>query len=232
MKILLHMGQGKTGTTALQKSLNAAAGMLRARNVLYPQFGQGFDNHQLLVALIGNPDRIFPATLEKLGGAQGAIEAARVAWEMTCDDIRRSRPELLVLSSEYLAGADSMAKARLGDLLSRLSDDITPVIYIRHPVDHYRARLQQTLKARDRCYPPRIPDLKAAILESEAAFSRRPELVVFDRKKLHGGDVVEDFATRFLAPCVTAAELPRIQANVGLSAEALVLMVRLRAESG
>jgi hypothetical protein len=116
--------------------------------------------------------------------------------------------------------------------LSALSADITPIIYIRHPVDFYRACLQQQLKSNNRCYPPKSPNLQRSIVESEAAFSRRPQLVAFDRQKLLGGDIIEDFTTRFLAPWVKPADMPRFQSNVGLSAEALVLMARLRAEAG
>jgi len=81
---------------------------------------------------------------------------------------------------------------------------------------------------------PCLPVSRVAeiILSTEAAFSRPAKLVTFDRSRLHGGDVVEDFATRFLAPWVQPADLPRFKSNVGLSAEALVLMVQLRAEGG
>lgn len=233
MKIIVHMGQGKTGTSALQKSLNASVEMLRARKVLYPQFGRGFDAHHLLVALIGKPNLLPSWTREKLGGAESAVEAAKVAWATTCVELRRSRPELLVLSSEYLIhDADGKAKASINAVLTKLSDDITPVVYVRNPVDHYRARLQQRLKTNSQILPPLNRDVKEAILDTEAAFGRGPELVAFDRKVLHGGDIIEDFATRFLAPWVTAADLPRFKTNVGLSAEALMLMIRLRAEGG
>jgi len=233
MKIIVHMGQHKTGTSALQKSLNASFEMLRARKVLYPQFGRGFDAHHLLVALIGKPNLLPSWTRDKLGGAESAIEAAKVAWATACVELRRSRPELMVLSSEYLIHeTDGMAKASLSAVLAKLSDDVTPVVYVRHPVDHYRARLQQRLKTNSQILPPLNRDVKGSLLDTEAAFGRAPELVAFDRKGLHGGDIVEDFATRFLDPWVKADDLPRFKTNVGLSAEALVLMIRLRAEGG
>ena len=53
MKILLHMGQGKTGTTALQQSLHTAADTLRERGVCYPRFGAGAIAHHLLMPLCG-----------------------------------------------------------------------------------------------------------------------------------------------------------------------------------
>lgn len=233
MKIILHMGQSKTGTTALQETLNASAARLRERKILYPSFDRRFANHQLLLGLCDCANRLAPWRLEDLGGPEGAVEVATRGWKRICEDIRRTPPELLVLSSEYLVhNPDSAQKAKLAALLSELSQDITPVVYVRHPVDHYRSRLQQSLKFRDRPAAPYAMKIKESLLEIEAAFGRFPELVAFDRKLLHGGDIVCDFATRFLSPWLTPADLPGQQSNPGLSAEALVLLARLRAEAG
>ena len=233
MKILLHMGQGKTGTTALQQSLHTAADLLRARKVLYPRFGGNAIAHHLLVPLCGDPTNLPAWSLENIGGPEAAIRNAQAAWSSIGVDVRRLNPDLLVLSSEFLwRQTDGAEKARLAVYLSELSCDITPILYIRHPVDHYRSRLQEWLKAECRPLPPTRLALRESILETEAAFLRPPALVAFDRSTLHGGDIIQDFATRFLTPWVDAADLPPRQANAGLSAEALVLMVRLRAEGG
>lgn len=233
MKIILHMGQSKTGSSSLQESLHASAATLRSRGVLYPSIGRKYVSHQLLMALCGAENRLPRWQLESLGGSEGAVVAARRAWAATCEDIQRNRPELLILSCEhFFLQTDGIQKARLAELLSPLSSDITPVIYIRHPVDHYRSRLQQSIKHHDRHFPPVGLKLPVAILDTEAAFGRSPELVAFDRKVLHGGDVVVDFSTRFLSPWVKPTDLPSLNTNVGLSAEALVLMIQLRAEAG
>ncbi len=232
MKIIVHLGQGKTGTTALQESLHAAATELRANKVLYPQFGHGFVAHHLLLPLCGDPNRLPPWNLETLGGPEAAAEAAQVAWHKTREDIRRNPPELLVLSSEYLFRTAETVKARLFSHLSELSSDITPVIYVRHPVDHCRARLQQLLKHSNRHFRPVHEDLRQLIHGTDAVFGRSTELVAFARNELYGNDIVFDFATRFLAPWVQAANLKSLNANVGLSAEALVLLAHLRAEAG
>ena len=233
MKIILHMGQSKTGTTSLQASLHAATTELSARKVLYPRFGSGFSTHHLLVALCGDPTRLPQWDLDRVGGPENAAQAAQDAWNQTCEEINSTRPEVLVLSSEYLLHyLDGAGKARLATLLAELSSDITPVIYVRHPVDHYRASLQQWIKLRDLPFPPVDTELREAILDTAAAFGRQPDLVAFDRQTLHGGDIVCDFASRFLAPWVKTSDLQGRTANVGLSAEALVLLVRLRAEAG
>lgn len=233
MKIIVHMGQGKTGTSALQESLHAAAPKLRKRRVLYPDFGRGQVTHQFLVALCGDPKRLPKWVVDNLGGPERAVEVARHTWNRTCEEIRRMQPELLVISSEHLIHhLDGAGKAAVAKLLKAHSSDVTPVVYVRHPVDHYRSRLQQFLKHKDGPFPPNGISLRERFVETEAAFGRAPELVVFDRETLHGGDVVCDFATRFLSPWVAPADLPRVTTNVGLSAEALVLMARLRAEAG
>ena len=233
MKILLHMGQGKTGTTALQRSLHIASTKLRHQGVFYPRFGHKSSAHHLLLPLCGNPMRLPAWSLEDLGGPDGARQCAQAAWDETCLSVRQNRPDLLVLSSEFMTyRTDEHEKTFLFNLLSELSDDITPVLYIRNPVDHYRSRLQQWLKQLNRPLPPTRLPLREAIVDDEAVFSNPLQLIAFDRTTLHGGDIVQDFSTRFLAPWVGATDLPSIQVNVGLSAEALMLMVRLRAEGG
>lgn len=233
MKILLHMGQGKTGTTALQQSLHAASSRLRGKGVLYPAFGHRSIAHHLLLPLCENPDRLTRWSLECLSGPEAAVEAAWQAWNHTCDQVREDPPGIMVLSSELLIfGTGERAKARLAETLSELSADIIPVLYIRHPVDDFRARLQEALKFDDGPFPPVGLNLRKAISDTEAAFSARPQLVAFDRATLHGGDIASDFATRFLGGWLSSTDLPRRVANVGLSAEALVLLCRLRTGSG
>ncbi len=233
MKIVLHLGQAKTGTTALQESLSAAAGHLRARKVLYPDFGHRYVAHHLLVALCGDPSSMPRWEVDKLGGPEGTRAAARSAWKTMLEDIRRDPPELLVLSSEYLLPRlDTDAIRHLARLLSDLSSDITPVMYVRHPVDHFRSNTQQSLKNSDCRRLPGNSFLIQAANDMEAAFGRKLEYLAFDRTLLHGGDIIHDFAVRFLAPRVTPDELPPQVSNESLSAEALMLMVELRAQAG
>jgi hypothetical protein len=229
VKIILHMGQSKTGTTSLQKSLRAVDAMLRERKVLYPPFAPPSEAQHLLMALCGLPNKVPPWQLDKVGGVEDAVTIAQQHWNRTVQAVQHLRPELLVLSSELIAHQSARAhKLVLGEYLARLSRDITPVLYVRHPVERYRSRLQQWLKSRDRPLPPNGDRLRQAIADSEAAFGRSPELVTFDRKLMHGGDVVVDFATRFLSSHVSPSELPSLTTNVGLSAEATFLLARLR----
>lgn len=233
MKILLHMGQGKTGTSALQRSLHTASDRLRSKGVFYPRFNQKDVAHHMLLPLCGNALGLPSWSLEDMGGPEVSRQNAQAAWNDICNYVRQNRPDVLVLSSEFLNyRTERNLKPILAGLLSELSGDITPILYVRNPVDHYRARLQQWLKQKNSPLPPIRLQLREAIAIDEAVFPNPVRLIAFDRAMLHGGDVIQDFSTRFLAPWVGATDLPAIQANVGLSAEALVLMARLRAEGG
>jgi len=233
VKILLHMGQGKTGTTSLQQALHRAANRLRARGILYPDFGRKSVAHHLLLPLCERPDRLPPRSLVDLGCPEAAVEKAWQAWNATCDAALTRPPDVLLLSSELLIHQTSAkAKVRLARSLAELSTVVTPILYVRDPVAHYRARLQEWLKSESAPLPPTRLHLREAITDTEAAFAAAVQLVAFDRATLHGGDITADFATRFLAPWITPADLPAPVANVGLSAEALVLIARLRARGG
>lgn len=227
------MGQGKTGTTALQQSLHATADTLRARGVLYPRFGGSAIAHHLLLPLCGDPMSLPAWSLNDLDGPEAAVRTAKAAWAATCDDIRSNPPDLLILSSELLLDrTDRQAKARLAQILSQLANDIQPVIYVRHPVEHYRSALQELLKAESRPKPPVSQDLRREIEDTEAVFPLPPVFVAYDRSTLFQGDIVPDFASRFLAPLIGVVDLPDRQANLGLSAEVLVLMAQMRAKAG
>ncbi|MCX7286554.1 MAG: hypothetical protein NTW20_03065 [Rhodobacterales bacterium] len=233
MKILLHMGMPKTGSTSLQHSLHASSDRLRESGVFYPQFGNKTIAHHLLLLLHQSPSQMSPFFLQRNGGPKEAVDRANAAWEMVRREVQRRRPEVLVLSSELLIlPEDPSIKARIADQLSELSGDIVPILYVRHPVQHFRSNLQQLLKVSNQPVHPHKAQIKDAILETEAIFSNPLQLVAFDRSVLHGGDVVADFATRFLSPWIKPSDLPEFQSNVSLSAEALVFMAQRRREGG
>ena len=123
-------------------------------------------------------------------------------------------------------------KARLTALLADLSNHITPVSCVRHPVDQFRSHVQRFLKHRNGPFPPNDIRLRETIIATDAAFGGTQKLIASDHKPPHSGDIVCDFATRFLSPWVSPTEPPSPDTNVGLSTEALVLMARPHAEAG
>ncbi|WP_103257284.1 hypothetical protein [Tabrizicola aquatica] len=233
MRLLLHLGQVKTGSTALQQGLHGASRDLRARGVLYPRFGGRAIAHHALLPLCEDPNRLPAWSLQDQGGAETAALHAWEVWNRTCEAVLADPPKVMVLSSELLIQhTRPRAKQRLADILAELTPDLMPVIYVRHPVAHFRARLQEWLKVESAPLPVVEPTLRAAILDCESSFGTPPHLVAYDRAGLLGGGIVRDFATRFLADHLCPDDLPQAEVNAGLSAEALVLLARLRAEAG
>jgi hypothetical protein len=233
VKILLHMGQGKTGTTALQHALHGARARLARAGVLYPDFGGTEVAHHLLLPLVEDPQRLPLSYLLARGGVDATVEQAWQAWNRTCAALADDPPAVLVLSSEFLGQhTDGRAKARLAALLSELSGDVVPILYVRDPVAHFRSRLQEWLKVENRPLRPLQTPLRQAITDTEAAFGRPVMLCAFDPATLAQGDITADFASRFLAGSVPPGFLPGQVANPGLSAEALVLMCRQRDAAG
>lgn len=231
MRLLLHLGQVKTGSTALQQALHGASRDLRGRGVLYPRFGGRAIAHHALLPLCEDPNRLPTWSLQDQGGAEAAALHAWEVWNRTCETVLSDPPKVMVLSSELLIQhTRHRAKQRLADILTELTPQLMPVLYVRHPVAHFRARLQEWLKVESAPLPVVEPTLRAAILDCEASFGAPPHLVAYDRAGLLGGDIVQDFATRFLADHVRPGDLPKVVVNVGLSAEALVLLARLRSE--
>lgn len=226
------MGQVKTGTTALQRALHSAAEGLDRQGILYPAFGGAEFAHHLLLPLVEGPTRLPAAQLLDYGGAEAAVDRAWTVWNATCDAVAARQPGTLILSSEFLLQhTGAAAKAGLASLLSEVATDILPILYIRHPVDHFRARLQEWLKVESGPLPAPRQTLRAAIEDIEAAFPAAPALVAFDRSSLAGGDIAADFARRFLSPLVPPDALAGRDDNPGLSAEALMLLLRLRARA-
>jgi len=230
MRIILHMGQGKTGTTALQHMLAAARGALAERGVLYPEMAPGAVAHHLLIALCEGPDRLPPHVALPFGGAEATRRAALEGLARIGAEAARTKPDLIVLSSETLVfGTTAEGKVRLARLLASLTGDIRPVLYLREPAGLYLARLQERAKVAATPLPPGPQPIRAALEDTEAAFGRPPELGAYDPAALAGGDIVTDFAARFLPGRIDPALLPPRRLNQGLSAEATLLMARFRA---
>lgn len=93
MRVYLHIGMQKTGTTALQKFLSSRREeLLQKYSVLYPQSGMALDCHVLIPhCILPMPER-----LKKLG-VETNIEKIK---EDLFDEVDIHNPEVVVISSE------------------------------------------------------------------------------------------------------------------------------------
>lgn len=194
MKLILHIGRPKTGTSTLQATLSGRARLLREAGYLYPRIGH-VTHHKhitfLLPCLAPSPkhEGMPPEDLRSRGEA-GLGDVKR--------QIDRHRPHTVILSSEYLfrpmTGADVDI---LTDYLRQICDDIAVVAYLRDPVSAFASGLAQRLKTNHL-----LPDgiRPADYVAPIAAFRRRHKVYAhrFDRASLIGGDIVTDFMTRYV----------------------------------
>jgi hypothetical protein len=224
MRVLLHIGMPKTGSTALQDCLLGSHDQLLSRGVLYPKNAGDveFNNHKLLVhpllpferhqrhlRLDWTPDEL---------AARHASFLATVAAQVAA-----ARPDCLVLSSEtlfrkYPPGAEGLLKAELAVIGAE--GPVTVAAYLRRPSERYLSGLQQRLKASWQVNQPLPPTYRRTLEQYGGFFGAdaiRPR--VFAPGLLAGADIVTDFC---------AAYLPEF----GLVREALADVGRVNEASG
>jgi hypothetical protein len=123
VKIILHIGSDKTGTTALQAAFDQQRSELANQGIIYPKFNR-IQNHA-------------PLALELKSGVQGS------AWE-ELNQIIQQAPETILLSSEMFC---SLKKSHILKLKTWLEPhSITIICYIRSADEYLESGLMQRLK--------------------------------------------------------------------------------------
>lgn len=130
--LYLHVGMGKTGTTALQNFFHENSGALKSSNISYPSFGQKSNAHHLL-----SPHQ--PPFL-KLNG-----------WtflepELWKEKAKRINTDNILISSELMAWAERDAVL---EYCRQLSTDfnLKPIFYLRRQDNIIMASYNQQVKA-------------------------------------------------------------------------------------
>lgn len=125
MKIHLHVGPHKTGTTAIQSAAWAARDrLLQDHGLLYPKACRyHYAQHRLAFAMKGMAD---PDVGDR---PDFDVEIAALA-----EELRQVAPERVLLSSEEFFIAAPTRMARLAEGLADLGD-LEMIVTIRHPLD-------------------------------------------------------------------------------------------------
>lgn len=167
MKLYLHVGSHKTGTTAIQHFAAAHRGELAARGLLYP----GFD-------LVGNRPQRSHLPLVRALHAPGSAENVRAEQVPEfLDQVRRRSEDLgldVLLSAESLYRVNRSTRERLiGLLRSRLPEhEVVPVAVLRRQDDLADSLYRNYVRAETTPYrvPPAWEDYLA----------ERPKLFRYD----------------------------------------------------
>lgn len=223
MKLILHIGSGKTGTTTLQQTLAASREVLLQHGVLYPSFDGRAEHHSACVFM--RPDDL-PRELRQ-PGAPAADELRRrteIQLEAAFAEATRRGAHSVLLSSEYLFyRASHEVMGAFAKRLKSTSREVVVACYLRDPVSWYLASVAQVIRASHRIKRLQEPNY-ANILDSYAAHFN-VSARTYRRDALSNGDVVADFLDNFL-PTVPAAPVlaRRKNTNSSLSAEGVDIL--------
>ncbi|MCB1501612.1 MAG: hypothetical protein KDK07_17800 [Bauldia sp.] len=232
MKLVLHIGTEKTGTTTLQSSLRRSVGELEKQGVYFPLRTLGNQNHSNLVVIAGGVDddgyfrRKAEASLQVPPARFADTVLTRLKSEMSIRNCRSA-----IFTSELLHSrlVDIQSKQKLFNFLSEIFDDITVVIYIRSQASLAISRLTTLIVNGSTSIPrgilPEVSysyyfDYKTIIAEYESVFGGSNILVgLYDRCLLKDGDIRSDFEQRARIEPGTLGRAA--DSNTGLSLEAL-----------
>jgi hypothetical protein len=219
-KFVVHIGDGKCGSSAIQAALFDAREDLAKIGIAYDAHHRTSGNYNF-------------GTL--LGKATRGNDEHQRRWAGQVVKRLRSSAEhadYVFISSEAFL---TMEPAEIVQILEMISDDIESIdtiAYVRHPLSMYLSLAQQSVKASFRF---RRPDTYRRPLHEFVGKWRESPLIdsvtvrLFDRTALVGNNVVADFEAIVKQLTGNAAiKLDHIDENTSLSAEQMVVMQDFR----
>jgi hypothetical protein len=134
MRVLLHIGAHKTGTTSIQSTMMHSSGALAERGLLYPRCCWAFSgHHRLAYAMKGKAD---PTTKDAPDLDQELNDLSRV--------LNSSNARTCLISSEEFFTAPRLAISKVAEGLGR--HDVEIVAYVRRPDELVQSAFNQKLK--------------------------------------------------------------------------------------
>lgn len=228
MKLIVHIGTEKTGTTAIQAALRRDQDRLKAQGVLFPLL---FDtpNHMEIAVAAMNAQAQNELILIELARLQcGHDEYRAHVAQMLRDEIQAARPHTLILSNEHIHSRLRTPEelARILALLPEQPTEVQLVCYLRRQ-DRMAVSLYSTVLkggGEGDVFPQALPTELPYYFDYGNMLSNQAEvfgedaitLRLYERDRLLNGDVVEDFFN------LIGAEPPTghpIRANLSLSAQ-------------
>jgi hypothetical protein len=233
MKVILHIGMPKSGSTALQRTFYQSRQRLSHCGVLYPEPPKRHYNHAILtVGLL--PVEQWPRNLWKSCSKEDDLKQQEEAfWQGMERQVDEVEPEVVVLSAENLfrTPTPKALRAFRDRLMGIGASDIEVVVYVRRPSEYFVSDLQQRHKASYKTLQPTSPRYRRVLERYLGAFGHDSVHVqAFESGALQGADVVTDFTCRYLMrDDLDTSVLTRIsRQNESISAESTDILRRYR----
>lgn len=226
MRVIVHMGMHKTGTSSIQQYFHATP----VPGLSYLD-GEAPNHSRQFVLLFADPgaihrDRSFtedgPEAVAALPALRDSLMAAMTAQLQALSGTDQA---LLISAEQISAPPYASGQVRLHAYLRGFTENLEVVGYVRSPLSYavsafqQRLRNPQPLRPDELCLPPWY---RLRFEGMDALFGRhRVQLARFAPEALFGGDVVVDFARRIN---VELPGPPPARANESLSLEATALL--------
>lgn len=239
MKVLLHIGTEKTGTTSIQRALARARQVLASNKVLYPSLF-GSENHMEIAAACRQGkghDELQTIELAKFGSDD--LSRYRTALqERLIEEVASGDFERVVISNEHCHSRlnNDASIENLLHFLEPIAHDVEVVVYIRRQ-DLVAVSLASTrvkLGGDGDLFPKSNTSAveyymyDKLIERYQRAFGHSSVKVrLFERDRLGGGDIVEDF---FDVAQLGPPPPGRIKENASLSHAQLLFLSRFNRE--
>jgi|GEM_PF-7097976 len=143
MRVFLHTGAMKTGTTAIQSALAAMRGPLAEAGIHYP-LPYGRDKAAKVDVVGGNGAGLGLILNPRLLGRAEAERPQVIEWVRAC--IAEAGGRDLLFSSESMRRAKAQPARKLCELFAAAGYQVTVIFYVRHLVDHAISLYLQALK--------------------------------------------------------------------------------------
>lgn len=223
MRIIVHAGMPKTGSSAIQASMSK----LDAPGLAYLP-SPGLNPGPVLATLFEDSPEKHRAFAFRPNPA-AAVENIRKTWLPQIEEALSERgAETVLVSSERIFNVPPEVKQRMYEFFAARRADVSCIVYVRPPASYLSSAFQQNAAAGDGplALDKVWPRYRQRIGALDRAFGRdKVDAVKFDRACLHGGDAVLDFAHRI---GVHMPEDKLISVNESRPLQAIAVMYAIR----
>jgi len=188
--VFLHIGMHKSGSTAIQSAfVGFDDGKTRYADL-------GYENHSIpfYTAYSGRHQNyhIWRASGLSVQGIEAQKDMCRARIEAA---VAGAGKRNLIISGEDISLLPRSAVVELEDLFAQYGCNVQVIVYVREPVSFVVSAIQQVIK--DGTFHAGVPTpLYRERVEKfiEVFGAERVTVRVFDRARLHGNDIIKDFA--------------------------------------
>jgi len=227
VKIILHIGMPKTGTSSIQSTFYH----LRAADPIFLPI-EGPNHGPMYILLFEDEDRLESFLRFQLTGLKkDALLQRRHDVQAKLDNwFSDNRPARVMISGERMSSpGDAHILSRFAAYLNRIGGDVEVIGYVRPPMSYIQSAYQQRLKGRPdlhtRFEGPRYRD---RFEKFDDIFGRgKVTLKPFTRDRLYQGDVVLDIAHE-IGVSLNPDQIRRSNESLSAAAVAFLYLQRIK----